>query len=547
VDGLGDEYTPIEVGVQQEVESRVDDLVVEGTSPGGRRTLRVACRRRPVLGASSEPTQKLFLDYLWVLVTEAAALAAGSLRLGLAVAGPYGPAAEVAELAEIARSQTTNEAFRAAVEMPGAHSGDVRRRLTNVDELVEAALGLDGAPDVGATDRNALSWRLLASLYVIQLQLEGDVAPGRTQMVGRLQALTGSAERADQLLRQLNDLASAYAVRAGRVNRSMLRRDLRSFGPLGGSAGFEAARAALDLLERELRRKVHGSLPIPGNPSFTLDRSGLGGDLVEAICGVRVPGVVLVHGEPDVGKSALALDAVDAIRAAGGTAIALSLRDLPNSVLTLSAHLGGTPDTVFGSAPSAPVHVLLLDGAEVVQEGQGEAVGAVLDAALSAGLTPVVVVRDDAAGTVRDQLTRVGVPVTEFVVPTLSDSDVTILVEAIPALDRLTVDQRSKWLLRRLGLVELLLQAAASGSDMPATLSSEAEIYATVWFALVRNREAVVDGIAADDRENAAIEVARGLLGQQASSPGGAALAALRSDGILASRRRNVAQVTTTS
>jgi hypothetical protein len=538
VEGLGDEYTPTEVGLQQEVESRVDDLVVVGTSPGGRRTLRVACRRRPVLGSSSESTVKLFLDYLWVLVTEPTDLATGRLRLGLAVSGPFGPAAEVSELAEVARSQGSNEAFRRAIEYPGAHSADVRGRLGNIDDIVTAALGLKGAPDVAGEDPHVLSWRLLASLYVIQLQLEGDVAPGRTQTVGRLQALTGSAERAGDLLRQLDDLASVYAIRAGRINRSMLRRDLRAFGPLGAAAGFETALDALNALERQLRREVHGALPNPGNPLFTLDRSSLIADLTATISKAVAPGVVLVHGEPDVGKSALALAVVDTIREAGGTAIALSLRDLPNSLLDLNSRLGCTLEAMFGAVPSAPIHVLLLDGAEAVQEGQGQTLGALLEAALPAGLIPIVVVRDDAAGTIRDQLARAGGTVTEFVVPALSDIEVDTLVTAISPLARLAADQRSKWLLRRLGLVELLLQTAANGAALPETLSSEAEVFATVWSALVRNREIVVNGIGPDARADAAVEAARRLVSRQGSVADGPALAALRSDGILAQRHR---------
>lgn len=48
--GLGDKYRPAEVGLQQEAEPRVDDLVVEGTSPGGRRTLRLRAVDGLVLG-----------------------------------------------------------------------------------------------------------------------------------------------------------------------------------------------------------------------------------------------------------------------------------------------------------------------------------------------------------------------------------------------------------------------------------------------------------------------------------------------------------------
>jgi hypothetical protein len=532
VDGLGEECLPVEVGFQLGSESPVDDLGVRGEHAGGERMLHVASRRRPVLGASSEPTVKLFLDYLRVVLAEPEALAAGQLRLGLAVAGPYGPAAQLAELTEIARPHETNEDFR-----PQVYSTPLRDRLANVDQLVEAALRMPGAPDPNGLTVEELSWRLLAGLYVIQHQLEGDVAPSRTQLVARLQAIAGDVTTADRLRRRLNDLASTYATRAGGVTQAVLRRDLRSFGKLGAAPAFEIVRGAFDLLEQELRRKTHTSLLPPGGPSVTLDRSQLQRALQEAISQVPGGAVVLVRGEPDVGKSALSLGAIDAIRSDGDVALALSIRDLPSSVLALRDQLGVTPASLLATAPSAPASVLLLDGGETVQEGQGDSLGALVAAATAVGMTPVVVVRDDAAGTVRELLSHDhGEPV-EFVVSALADAEMTTLTESIPTLKPLAANPRSRWLLRRLGLVELLLRAIARGADLPVSLSSEAEVFATTWFSFIRNNERTVDGVAPDDRQAAAAAVAYRLLtGQHRDGVPGPALATLRADGVLSSR-----------
>ncbi|MGH3517879.1 MAG: hypothetical protein ACRDQ7_10790, partial [Haloechinothrix sp.] len=539
VDGLGEDCQPVEVGFQQESESPVDDLAVRGEHPGGGRTLRVASRRRPVLGASSEPTVKLFVDYLRVVLAEPAALAADRLRLGLAVAGPHGPATQLAELTEIARTQETNEAFRSAVRVPGTHPRATRDRLANVDQMVKAALGRPGAPDPNGLAVEELSWRLLAGLYVIQHQLEGDVAPGRTQLVARLQTLAGDVTTADRLRRRLNDLASTYATRAGGVTQAMLRRDLQSFGKLGAAPAFETTRGAFDLLEQELRRTTHTSLLPPGGPSVTLDRSQQQRALQATISQAPAGTVVLVRGEPDVGKSALSLGAIDAIRSDGSAALALSMRDVPSSVLALRNQLGATPADLLATAPSAPVNLLLLDGAETVQEGQGDPLGTLVAAATGVGMTPVVVVRDDAAGAVRELLSQDhGEPV-EFVVRALADTEMATLTEALPALTPLAADPRSRWLLRRLGLVELLLQAVTRGADLPTSLSSEAEVFATTWFSLIRSSERTVDGVAPDDRQAAAAAVAYQLLtGQRRDGVPGRALSALRADGVLSSRDR---------
>src|SRR5690606_18905164 len=103
VEGLGDEFTPTSVGLQQERHAPVDDVVVHGRAPGGGRVLRIACRHRPRIGKSDESTVKLFADFLQMVLENSADLEAGTLRLGLAVEGPYGPATELEILTEIAR------------------------------------------------------------------------------------------------------------------------------------------------------------------------------------------------------------------------------------------------------------------------------------------------------------------------------------------------------------------------------------------------------------------------------------------------------------
>ena len=140
VEGLGDDVTPTRVAMQQEAHSPVDDVLVHGASPGGERTLLIACRRRPTLGKSDESTVKLYADYVKVVLDKQPVIDSGEIRLGLAVAGPYGPAAELAVLTDAARLHPDRASFESAVTAPGAYSAAVRARLTNVDELVAEAL-----------------------------------------------------------------------------------------------------------------------------------------------------------------------------------------------------------------------------------------------------------------------------------------------------------------------------------------------------------------------------------------------------------------------
>jgi hypothetical protein len=443
-------------------------------------------------------------------------------------------------LTEVARRQPGRVSFEAAINASRAYSSKVRSRLRNIDEIVEAALEHLDLENEKRQDAKVLSWELLRGLFIIDLQLEGDVAPGRTNVVARLQTLTGDTSRAEDLRLRLVEIASQAAIRAGAITRAMVRRELRSFGLLGASPGFGLAQPQISLLESELQHRTQRSLPVLGANSFTLDRSHHLRELVELISTTPVGGAVVVRGEPDVGKSALTLAAVDAIRASGGVALAMSLRDLPRQAVSLKAALGLVPADLLAAAPSAPMSVLALDGAEVVQEGESGTVGAFLDAALAVGMTTVLVVRDDAAGAVIELLKRRGIgnPL-EFSVGPLSNTEIDALVQAIPALARLTADPRAVWLLSRVGLVELLLKAAPGGGGLPETLSSEAEIFATVWSSLIRQDEKMVGGISPDDRESALINVAHQLLdGTPRHSANGAALASLRSDGILLSQGR---------
>jgi len=538
VEGLGDDFTPTQVAMQQEVQSPVDDVIIHGVSPCAERTLRVACRRRPKLGKSEDSTIKLFADFIQVVLREEEAIAAGRLRLGLAVARASGATDEIAALTEVARRQPTRASFQAAINATRAYSSKVRSRLRNVDEIVEATLDHLGLENEKRQDGKILSWQLLRGLFVIDLQLEGDVAPGRTKVVARLQTLTGNVSRAEDLRLRLVEIASQAAIRAGAITRAMVRRELRSFGLLGASPDFGCAQPQISLLESELQHRTQRSLPVPGAKPFTLDRSHHQRELVELISTAPAGSAVVVRGEPDVGKSALTLAAIDAIRTSGGVALAMSLRDLPSPAVSLKAVLGLGPTDLLAAAPSAPVSVLVLDGAEVVQEGESGALGALLSSAMAVGMTTVLVARDDAAEAVLEVLKIRGVDKPfELAVGPLFADEIAALVQAIPELARLASDPRADWLLRRIGLVELLLKAAQGGGGLPETLASEADIFATVWSSLIRRDKRTVGSVSPDDRDSAIIDVARQLLsGTPSQRTSGAALASLRSDGILLSQ-----------
>ncbi|MDA3936745.1 MAG: hypothetical protein PF636_07790, partial [Actinomycetota bacterium] len=535
--GLGDEYQVTSVSMQQESRSPVDDLIVTGAAADSRATIRIACRRRPTIGSSSSDTVNLFADYVDVLLADPDAIESGEVRLGLAVSGRFGPATQLAELTEVARRQSSAAGFEDAINAPGAHTRAVRERLTNTKDLVEAALE--------GTGRNADSqtvaettWSLLKALYLLQEELEGDAAPGVTAIVSRLQSPAGTTSRAADLYRRLVEVAGQSGIRAGAMDRAMLRRELRPFGQLGASRDFSAYRSQIESLETALLQRTERSIPRWGEgDAFRLTRSHLTEELTATIRGLQGGGVLLVRGEPDVGKSALALDAVDVIRSTGGSAIALSLRDLPQDVLTFGSLVGASAADLLSSAETGPDSLLLLDGAEVIQERDDQVLPSLLAAAASVGLVTVLVARDDATGTLRELLKRLGLgEPDQQIVAAMSVEESSSLLEAMPELAPLASGPRAAWLLRRLGIVDQIVRSAIREGRLPSSLQTEAEVAQMFWSACVRNSERVVDGVAPDDRDSAVTAVARSLLGTSITITTGTALAALRSDGILLPR-----------
>lgn len=131
----------------------------------------------------------------------------------------------------------------------------------------------------------------------------------------------------------------------------------------------------------------------------------------------------------------MALAAVDSIRGAGGAVIALGLRDLPSAPIDLKTALGHVPQDLFAAAPSAPVSVVMLDGAEVIQERDAGAVGALITAASAAGHTTVLVVRDDALESLADLVKSRGCgKPTKFAVAALSAAELDALLAAVPTV-----------------------------------------------------------------------------------------------------------------
>lgn len=534
--GLGEEFFVTEVAFQAHRLSRVDDAVVTGAAEtGDSRSLALGVRRDPVIGPSDDEFVRLWAAFVATTSANWERIASGTLRTGLVVAGPHRATQELTALANTARAQDSPEAFRGAVAV-GAAGQATRLRL--VDELTVQAIASLG--DEGAViDAATVAWRVLTSLYPYESFLEGQTARDRATMIGRLAAISASGDGLG-LWNALVTRAREYIPAGATVDQSTLRRDLVGVVGVLRDPRFAHAWTALDELSRLAATQVHQEVTYGGRTS-AIDRADLRARARQAM---SESGLLVVTGEADAGKSALVAAAADDLTAQGGAVLTLNLRDLPASAGEFVALLGASSAQVLAGFAVAPSRVLVIDGAEAVQEAHRGTLTVLVAAATSSRINVTVVARDDASGLLRQALADAAglgaEEVQQLVVPQLTQLEVDELLAAIPELALIGADPRSSWLLARPGLVDILLRADALRS-LPDGAVAEADIHAAVWSDLVRNREGTLpNGATPDGRENALLGLARSRLGHAGIPPGdGASLASLRSDGLLRTRPAN--------
>jgi hypothetical protein len=541
VPALGDDAAPTSVTFQASSFSPVDDLVVIGrTRDGLGRRISIGVRRSPSLVVSDEPSIHLLASYVRVLADYWDEVRVGRWRLGLAVASPKTAVQQLEELCVIARGTADAAAFRAEVARPGRTNQSVRDRLGHVDALVRAAgAGAGLSPDL---DPGLLTWRLLSGLHVSKLRLEGADETDRTAAVTRLRTVArdGTPAAADLLFSKLAELAGRYAPTGAQVTEGMLRRDL-SGTALGRSPSHGQAWEVLDRLASRLRDRTRFELTDPTS-HLELQRTGARQALAtEMTAAASVTTTLLVHGEPDVGKSALTLRAAENMESGGAVVTVLSLRDLPGTTGQLDALLGGDVAAVLAATATGPGRLLVIDGAEAVLEGRGPLLTDVATAALRAGLGVVAVSRRDGATAVTEALNHASRsagaqgPPRQLEVSGLTAEESQQVVTVFGSLARLPGEPRAAWLLARPGLLDPLLRAGAA-IDLPQGPLSEAEVFDVLWRHLVRRNERHEPGTASPDaRDRTMVSLARRLLlsGDQGEPPDVSALPSLRSDGLL--------------
>jgi hypothetical protein len=483
------------VAFQQAPGEAVDDLVVSGSRDSDSSpslTVAIGVRRRPKFVASDPATKKLLADYIQ---SQAVALQAGDDReYVLVVAGPQTAASEVAQLAGIAR-YSVEDVFYPLVEEPGRFTKGVRGRLVHFKALILGALGQLDMPSAEADVRLA-TWQLLSRLTVLQLRYE---TPDETDWDAMLDGLKGVAreqtlEGARALRDRLEGMAGVYAPQSATLDRASIQRQLH------GLIAADVRRTgvgwvALKRLEETARARIGTAIGQTSDlAGMRLARQGLADSLRSHLYD---DAVLLIHGASGAGKSALTLAAVDAEishRLGDLEAVYLNLRQLPESGLSLDAELG-TPLAELLTLITSPRRLLIIDGADYLVEATATSFPSLVQAAGKADIQLIIVATDDSIGAVKAALGPT-VKISPFLVPGLEDADLDAVVASYPHLQQLLAAPRSRELLRRPVIADLLVRAQTSAAAL-----TEVDAMAQVWTALVRRNEQK-DHETPDSRDN---------------------------------------------
>ena len=528
---LGEDRAIVSVAFQQAPRVPVDDLVIlaaraEETSPS--LELAVGIRRAPKIVPSDEDTRKLIVEYARAML--AAPDDGREHRLALVVAGHQDHAAQVAKLADVAKDQADASAFFDLIQGP-RYGRDLVDRLGYLVKLVERALSELGITDPDEDLVRRRTWELLSRLTVLMPRVEAPDTTDWANIQSRLVPFARGADlgAAGRLLEHLESLSARYAPNAADVDLSLLRRDshpLLEAGKWRHRRGWDTLASLQGQAAAAIRHELGDGAP---DQVLHLDRDDEGSAVVATA--LSATGTV-VHGESGTGKSALVLEAVSAV-GPDTQVVCVNLRHLPELPLALEATLG-FPLRALLSELSAPERLLVIDAADASLETRRDTFTYLVREARDSGVRVAAITAADGREVVRDLMKdQLGAEIADHAVEPLGTTQLEQIAAQFPSLTRLTENARSRELLRRLVVVDLLVRSDVS-ADLPV---ADTDAMRLIWSGLVRRREQRDRGLP-DAREHVLVQLAaRELTGARAVDLVGrldaGAVAGLRRDGLL--------------
>ena len=481
---FGEGRHAVSLAFQQAPNQPVDDLVIRIARPGelepsGELALEV--RRSPNLVSSDESAQRLVRKF--VRAGTDASSEGMDHRLGLVVAGSRPHPQQLATLASLAAVQMDAPGFFNLVRTPNQFDAGTRARLDHLERLVERVLEDIGVDELDAALVQGRTWQMLSRLVVLMPRLEPPdesdwSAVGNSLIsVARTPDLEGALRVRDRLL----SLADEYSPQSAQVDLTILRRHVHATLDPSRRRRQEGWRTLNHLNDVALSSVRNEIVRSNGGQRGRLDRSEAANELAMTIS--EAPSV-LVTGESGVGKSALALFSLTAAQESDpevSQALCINLRQIPKLTVDLEAKLGYPLSTLLCEL-SAPQRMLVLDGADAVTEGMEDTFRYLVDCAAESDVKVVAISSIDSKQVVRDILAdRLSTEVGEYVVKPLSDAELGQIATILPEIESLIGNPRSRELMRRLVVVDLLVRGNLMGVPL-----SDAGAMREVWVGLVR-------------------------------------------------------------
>ena len=484
---LGDYRRVLSVAFQQAPDHPADDLLVRAGSSGESQpslTLALEIRRSVQLVSSDNRAQQVIRKFIRSMMDPPTD--GTEYRLVLVVSGQQQHAKQLSELAGHATKQMNAPGFFELIQTPGKFKSSIRGRLIQLEKLVKKALVELECEETGTTAVQERTWQMLSMLTVLMPRLELPDNTDWSRLVNNLAPLVPDADlsASSRLRDRLVVLASEYSPIAARVDLTILRRDAHALldhtahrDQQGWQTLHHLHESALGELKAEIRLD-------DGRRGVRLDRTVAVRELVDAVSNAEA---VVVSGESGVGKSALAVLGLNAVADADPKNLQIlctNLRHIPALAIQLESTLHCPISTLLCEL-SAPQRMLVIDGADAVTEDKHDVFRYLVGAARDASVKVIAVTSNDSKKVVVDALNdQFPHKVDEHVVSNLSDSEMQEIVAVFPELRALSSNVRSRELLRRLVVADLLVRGGVSG--VPLT---DADAMNEVWAGLVRRRE----------------------------------------------------------
>ncbi len=440
---------------------------------------------------SIAPSNQVFVDVvgqcLGALDHDEDNIARGHHQLGLVASGVVAHLTQLRQVTRMARAHADPIAFNTATDTLNRHA---RQRKKTLHQTIESL-----RPDLTDTDWDRLTWKILKALAVVTIDPEphGREFTTATNAIRR-ELPEDSRLTAEQVFDLLVGLAQELGPQSATVDAPMLRCALERRGVhLGVAPSQSHAYARLEQRSKRFRQSVSRSI---GGDLHVARQDTLQQILSATACHEAV----ILTGTAGAGKTVLGLEALETLAETGTLTLALSLTDIGGPLHQWEASLHLSLRDALAGAPIGRHRTILIDGAEQALTDGSRLLQDVLRAIPRGPSAPswdvLLTCRDEAVDSIMtaSKITEIlGVMPHRFTVGDLTDDEISRVIGRFPVLSPVNRHGRSRRLLRRPYVADLLVRIG-NQRMLPDSLLGEEDVVEIVERQLVRRAEGALSG-----------------------------------------------------